>query len=198
MSERWTAFFQMIAACGLLSSCAEDKVDNSRPTQAARPGLQQRLSENAGYKQNENGEWVPKTDKRSSYDSQRDTPYFKDKLETMERYKTGDYAKKTWWGSKEYGKKFYDGDTDGSLFQETARQDDEVSFYDKKAARTSDPFKTNTLPYKSALESGNPAIVRPTNLHIESERKTYKAPSVIDWKEQRSLDIDQSRSILGR
>lgn len=198
MSRRWIAFFQLTAACCLLSSCAEDKVDNSRPTQAARPGLQQRLSESAGYKQNEKGEWVPKTDKRSSYDSQRDTPYFKDKLETMERYKTGDYAKKTWWGSKEYEKKAYQGDTNKSMFQETARQDGEVSLYDKKVARTSDPFKTNTLPYKSALERGNPAIDRPTNAHIESEKKTYKAPSVIDWKEQRSLDIDQSRSILGR
>jgi hypothetical protein len=179
-------------------SCAEEKVDNSKPTEAARPGLQERLSESAGYKQNEKGEWVPKTDKRSSYDSQRDTPYFKDKLDTMERYKTGDYAKKSWWGSKEYGKKRYEGDTDGSRFQTKARQDGQVARDNGKAARSSDPFKTNTLPRESARESGNPAIDRPTNAYTESQRKTYKAPSVIDWKEQRSMDMDQSKSILGR
>lgn len=198
MSNDWIARFLLTTACALMASCAEENVDNSKPTQAARPGLQERLSESAGYKQNEKGEWVPKSDKRSSYDSQRDTPYFKDKLETMERYKTGDYAKKSWWGSKEYGKKSYEGNTDGSRFQKQARQDGQVARDNGKAARSSDPFKTNTLPRESALESRNPAIDRPTNALIESQRKTYKAPSVIDWKEQRSMNMDQSRSILGR
>ena len=198
MSKGWIAFFPLTAACALIVSCAGEKVDNSKPTQAERPGLQERLSENAGYKQNEKGEWVPKIDKRSSYESQRDTPYFKDKLEPMERYKTGDYAKKSWWGSKEYGKKSYEGNTDGSRFQKQAQQDGQVARYDGQAARSSDPFKTNTLPRESALESRNPAIDRPTNALIESQRKTYKAPSVIDWKEQRSLNLDQSKGILGR
>ena len=198
MTKGWIAFFPLTAACALMVCCAGEKVDHSKPTQAARPGLQERLSENAGYKQNEKGEWVPKIDKRSSYDSQRDTPYFKDKLATAERYKTDDYAKKSWWGSKGYGKKSYEGDTDGSRFRTEARQDGQVALDNGKAARTTDPFKTNTLTYDSALESRNPGIDRPTNALIESERKTYKAPSVIDWKEQRSLDLDQSRSILGR
>lgn len=198
MIKGWIACFPLTAACALMVSCAEEKVDKSKPTQAARPGLTERLSESAGYKQNEKGEWVPKSDKRSSYDSQRDTPYFKDKLETMDRYKTGDYAKKSWWGSKEYGKKSYEGNTDGSRFQKQARQDGQVARDNGKAARSSDPFKTNTLPSESALESRNPAIDRPTNALIEGQRKTYKAPSVIDWKEQRSMNMDQSRSILGR
>jgi hypothetical protein len=191
------ACFPLSAVCAFLVSCAEEKVDQSKPTQAERPGLQERLSESAGYKQNEKGEWVPKSDKRSTYDSQRDTPYFKDKIDT-ERYKTGDYAKKSWWGSKEYGKKSYEGNTDGSRFRKQALQDGQVARDNGKAARSSDPFKTNTLPRESALESRNPAIDRPTNALIESERKTYKAPSVIDWKEQRSMNMDQSRSILGR
>jgi hypothetical protein len=197
MNNGWTASFLLTAACACMASCTGDEADQTRPTEAARPGLQERLSESAGYKQNENGEWVPKSDKRSSYDNQRDTPYFKDKIDT-ERYKTGDYAKKSWWGSKEYGKKSYEGKTDGSRFQTTAQQDGQVARYDGKAARTTDPFKTNTLPRESARESRNPAIDRPTNAAIETERKMYKAPSVIDWKEQRSMNVEQSRSILGR
>lgn len=197
MSNDWIARFLLTTACAFMASCAGDKVDNSKPTEAARPGLQERLSESAGYKQNEKGEWVPKSDKRSTYDGQRDTPYFKDKIDT-ERYKTGDYAKKSWWGSKEYGKKSYEGNTDGSRFRTEARQDGQVARDSGKAARTTDPFKTNTLPRETARESKNPAVDRPTNALIESQRKTYKAPSVIDWKEQRSMDMDQSRSILGR
>ncbi|MFM2197396.1 MAG: hypothetical protein RLZZ505_828 [Verrucomicrobiota bacterium] len=197
MSNGLTVSFLLTAACASMVSCTTEKVDHAKPTEAARPGLQERLSENAGYKQNEKGEWVPKSDKRSSYDSQRDTPYFKDKI-TSERYKTGDYAKKSWWGSKEYGKKSYEGNTDGSRFRKKALQDGQVARDHGKAARSSDPFKTNTLPRESALESRNPAIDRPTNALIETQRKTYKAPSVIDWKEQRSMNLEQSRSILGR
>ena len=200
MSKGWIAFFPLTAACALMVSCAGEKVDHSKPTQAARPGLKERLEKSIAYsyRQNKEGEWVTKIDNRSSYDSQRDTPYFKDKLEPMERYKTGDYAKKSWWGSKEYGKKSYEGNTDGSRFRKQAQQDGKVARYDGKAARTTDPFKTNTLPRETARESRNPAIDKPNNAYTESQRKTYKAPSVIDWKEQRSMDIDQSRSILGR
>lgn len=198
MRKNWTAVFLLPTACGFLGSCAQEKVDHSRPTQEARPGLEQRLSESSGYKQTESGEWVPKVDKRSSYDSQRDTPYAKGKIDNNERYKTGDYAKKTWWGSKDYEKKSYQGDTDGSRFYKQARQDDQVSRFDGKAARTSDPFQTNTLPSESAHEIKSSAIDRPKSALIESQRKTYKAPSVIDWREQRSMNVEESKSILGR
>lgn len=198
MNKGGTARLFLTIASVLMVSCAGEKVDNSKPTQAAKQGFQERLSENAGYKQNEKGEWVPKSDKRSTYDSQRDTPYFKDKINTSERYKTGDYAKKSWWGSKEYGKKTYEGNTDGSRFHTKAQQEGQVARDNGKAARSSDPYKTNTLPSESALESRNPAITKSTNALIQSERSKYKAPSVIDWKEQRSMNLDQSRSILGR
>jgi hypothetical protein len=186
------------AACAALASCAGDKAaDNATPAAAERPGLAQRLSEGGGYKQNENGEWVPKSDKRSAYDSQRDSPYFKGKVET-ERYKTGEYAKKSWWGSKDYGKKSYEGNTDGSRFQTAARQDGQVARDAGKAARGTDPFQTNTLARETAREASSSAIDRPTNAAVESRRSTYKAPAVVDWKEQRSMSIDRSRGILGR
>ena len=193
----WRALSVSVAACAALASCAGEGADPSAPAVAERKGLSERLSEYGGYKQNENGEWVPKSDKRSAYDSQRDSPYFKGKVE-KERYKTGDYAKKSLWGSKDYGKKTYSGDTDGSRFQTTARQEGQMSRDDGRAARSTDPFATNTLSRESARESRNPAIGRPSSAAVDSQRDSYKAPSVIDWKEQRSMSMDQSRSILGR
>jgi hypothetical protein len=185
------------AVCAALASCAGEGTDPSAPAVAERKGLSERLSESGGYKQNENGEWVPKSDKRSAYDSQRDSPYFKGKVE-KERYKTGEYAKKSWWGNKDYGKKTYSGNTDGSRFQTKAQQDGQVSRDAGRAARATDPFKTNTLSRESARETRNPAIDRPSSAAVESQRDSYTAPSVIGWKEQRSMSMDQSRSILGR
>lgn len=195
--KRWMAISASAAVCAALASCAGEGADPSAPAVAERKGLSERLSESGGYKQNENGEWVPKSDKRSAYDSQRDSPYFKGKVE-KERYKTGEYAKKSWWGNKDYGKKNYSGNTDGSRFQTKAQQDGQISRDAGRAARATDPFKTNTLSRESARETRNPAINRPSSAAVESQRDSYTAPSVIGWKEQRSMSMDQSRSILGR
>lgn len=194
----WKTHSLAAATCAALAACAGDKaVDNATPAAAERAGLAQRLSEGGGYKQTESGEWVPRSDKRSAYDSQRDSAYFKGKVET-DRFKTGEYAKKSWWGSKDHGKKSYEGNTDGSRFQTQSRQDGKMSRDDGKAARSSDPFKTNTMARESARETSSSAIDRPQSASVEARRSTYKAPAVVDWKEQRSMSMEQSKSILGR
>jgi len=187
------------ALCAVvLASCAGTEPDNSTPTAEAPKSLSERLNQGGGYKQNEDGSWVPKSDKRSAYDSQRNSPYFKGKVDKKD-YKTGDYAKKSWWGGeKDYGRKTYEGNTDGSRFQTTARQDGQMSRSDGQRASLSGPFETNTLDRKSARESSSSAIPRPTDAAVQSQRGKYKAPSVIDWREQRSMSVDQSRGILGR
>jgi hypothetical protein len=165
----WRALSVSVAVCAALVSCAGEDPDPSAPAVAERKGLSERLSESGGYKQNENGEWVPKSDKRSAYDSQRDSPYFKGKVE-KERYKTGDYAKKSWWGSKDYGKKTYSGNTDGSRFQTTARQEGQMSRDDGRAARPT-PFpanqRVNPATRRSAGLQAPPSIrsATPTRLH---------------------------------
>lgn len=193
--------FPISALCAMaLASCAETEGDPSTPApvSAKHKSMSERLSESGGYKQNEDGSWVPKSDKRSPYDSQRDSPYFKGKVE-KESYKTGDYAKKSWWaGDKDYGTKRFEGNTDGSRFQTAARQDGQMSRADGQKAKVTGPFETNTLDRTSARESRTSAISRPTNAAVESQRGKYKAPSVIDWREQREMSMDRSRGILGR
>lgn len=184
--------------CALAASCADQNVDSAKPTAEARhKGLQERLSEGGGYKQDANGQWVPKSDKRSSYDSQRDSPYFKGKVE-KENYKTGEYAKKSWWGSKDYATKGYAGNTDGSRFQTKARQDGVTARDNGKGYRETGSYKTNTLDHESARESGASPVDRPADAAVESQRALYKAPSVADWREQRSMSMDRSKGILGR
>lgn len=190
--------FHLSVCCATaLLSCAGKETDPSKPAVAEHKSFSERLNETGGYKQDEDGNWVPKSDKRSSFDSQRDSPYFKGKIE-KNTYKTGDYAKKSWWGSKEYEKKDYAGNTDASRFQTAARQDGQISRADGQKANISGSFKTNTLERQSASESQTSAIPRPADAATQSRRRKYKAPSVIDWQEQRQMSVDQSRGILGR
>lgn len=180
-----------------MSNCADKNVDPAKPAAAEPKSLAQRLSESGGYTQDAEGNWVPRSDKRSSYDSQRDSPYFKGKIE-KEKYKTGEYAKKSWWGSKNYEAGEYSGNTDGSRFQTTARQQGQMARANGEKARLEGSFETNTLDRDSAREASRGSIDRPVNAYTESQRATYKAPSVIDWREQRGMSIDKSKGILGR
>ncbi len=181
-----------------LASCAGTETDNAKPAPATHKSMSERMNEGGGYKQDEDGNWVPKSDKRSSFDSQRESAYFKGKIDKKD-YKTGDYAKKSWWGSdKDYGRKSYEGNTDGSRFQTAARQDGQMARADGQKAKLTGPFETNTLDRKSAREAGASAIPRTTDASVQSQREKYVAPSVIDWREQRRMSMDQSRGILGR
>jgi hypothetical protein len=192
----WKSGLAVACACGLVS-CAE-KVDPARPTAAAPKSMTERLSESGGYKQDEDGAWVPRSDKRSAYDSQRESAYFTGKID-KKTYKTGEYAKKSWWGTKEYESKAYAGNTDGSRFQTQARQQGQVARFDGNKAREGGGiFQTNTMDRQSAREAGASEISRPENSRVEARRQVYKAPSVVDWREQRELSIDKSRSLLGR
>ncbi len=189
--------FLAVSCAVALASCASKDLDTSRPTENKPKTMSERMSEGEGYKQDEDGNWVPKSDKRSSFDSKRESAYFKGKIE-KNTYKTGEYAKKSWWGSKEYEKKSYEGNTDGSRFKTAARQQGQKSRADGQKADLAGSFKTNTLDRKSARESQASAIPRTVDASVESRRSKYIAPSVIDWREQRTMSVDQSRGILGR
>ena len=196
--------FQQSYVCAFLSmlliGCANKVKENVKdePTQSSVPQtLAQRLSEGGGFKQDADGNWVPKSNKRSSFELQRDNPQFKGEFE-KKTYKAGDYEKKSWWGKKTYEVTEYKGDTDGSRFQTQAElHGKEIKYMDKKVP-TGDPYNTNRLEYGSARESDAKRMDKPRNDYVESRKRVYKQPSIIDWEEQRELSLEESRGILGR
>ncbi len=186
---------------GLLCSCAADKKDPARPSQegSERKSLQQRMNEQSGFAQDSEGNWTANSTKRSSYDSQRDSAYFRgSNSDGSKKYKTGEYAKKGWWGKKDYATNQFAGNTDGSRFKTTARQSGMSARDATKSARIPDAFETNTLGKETARESGFTDMDPGSSDYVEGRRADYVAPSVIGWKEQRSMSVGQSRSLLGR
>ncbi|MGJ8644301.1 MAG: hypothetical protein ACSHX9_12905 [Luteolibacter sp.] len=185
----------MVAALGVIS-CATKETDNATPTVKKEKNIGDFMSQDGGYKQDADGNWVPNSDKRSSFDNKRDSP-FRGKV-NKETYKTGDYAKKSWWGGKQYKSNEYKGNTDGSRFMKDAMQDGQAARGNGQGARESGAFETNTLTNRSARESNTSSVTRDSSAYVESARGSYVAPSIIDWKAQRNMSRDQSRSILGR
>jgi hypothetical protein len=180
----------------LAASCASDKGDSAPPVETYKP-LSQRLSESNGYKQDANGNWAPRNDKRSSFESQGESPYFKGEYGKKD-YKTGDYSKKSWWGNKDYGRQHYAGSTDGSRFQKTSRLDGKGARESGSAADVPDPYQTDTYATSAAREAGKGKLAKPSDAETDIRRRVYQQPEIIDWRQQRTLSLEQSKGILGR
>lgn len=179
----------------LLASCAKD-AKPAAEAPAHKP-LSQRMNETNGYQVDANGNWVPRSDRRSSFESQGESPYFKGDYRKKD-YQAGEYAKKSWWGNKDYGRQSYQGETDGSRFQQSSRLDGQSAREGGRAARTPDPYQTGTYATGSARESEAGGIARPSDAETDVRRRVYQQPDIIDWREQRALSVQQSRGILGR
>ena len=180
----------------LLVSCASDK--GKKTTEApVRKTLDERMIEKNGYQQDRSGNWVPQKDKRSSFESKGESNYAKKDYQKQE-YKTGDYAKKSWWGNKDYGSKKYAGNTDGSRFQTRSKLQGKGAREASTQAKLHDPYQTGDYATSAAREAGTAPIKKGSNDQIENRRQTFQPPEIIDWREQRSLTMDQSKGILGR
>ena len=180
----------------LAASCASHSGSNSS-TGEAQKTLSQRLNESNGYKQDANGNWVPKIDKRSSFESQGDTHNFKGKF-SGKTYKAGEYAKKSWWGNKDYGRQPYAGNTDGSRFQQESLLGGKSANESGTAAPTSDPYQTGNYATSAAREASGRRLAKPSDAATYSPRNVNQEPEIIDWQQQRGITLDQSRGILGR
>lgn len=180
----------------LLVSCASDK--GKKTTEApVRKTLDERMTEKNGYKQDSSGNWVPQNDRRSSFESKGESNYAKKDYQKQE-YKTGDYAKKSWWGNKDYGSKKYAGNTDGSRFQTRSKLQGKGAPEAATQAQLHAPYQTGDYATGAAREADTAPIRKGSNDQIENRRQTFQPPEIIDWREQRSLSMDQSKGILGR
>ncbi len=187
----------LVAIPLLLASCGADSQNKSTASTPQRKKLSERINEESGYKQDANGKWVPRSDKRSSFESQGES-HFTGKSVKKQEYKAGDYAKKSWWGSKEYDRKSYAGNTDGSRFQQASDLGDKgAREASTTLTNTPDNYKTGEYATSAARETGNKQITKSSNDMIENRREQYTPPEIIHWKEQRTMSMDRSRGLLG-
>lgn len=184
----------------LAISCGSGSKPASSSTPAEATGfkpLSQRLNDANGYQVDSSGNWVPKNNKRSSFEGQGRSPHFKGEYSKKD-FKTQPYAKKSWWGNKDYGHQNYAGPTDGSRFQKNSRFGSQGARESGNNAKLPGNYRTDNFATNSARESGSDRIGRPTDDATANRREAYVAPEIIDWRAQRSLSMDQSRGILGR
>ncbi|RYD42594.1 MAG: hypothetical protein EOP85_11055 [Verrucomicrobiaceae bacterium] len=177
----------------LLVSCASDGNDKSTSAAPQRKKLEQRVLEEGGYKKDASGNWVPRSDKRSSFESQGESQFAKKDFK-KQQYKAGDYATKSWWGNKEYDRKTFAGNTDGSRFQKASNLDGKGARETTTSFKTPDNYETGSYATTSARESGATRIKKTSNDLIENRRDSFEQPEITDWRQQRTVQ----RGLFGR
>jgi len=201
---------RLIAALPLLlASCAKDADKKGSPAAEASGSSDTRTSEERfndwaggmskdnGYVKDANGNLVPKSNKRSQFESKGQSPNFAGKDFKKKEYNAGDYSKKSFWGNKEYDRKAYGGNTDGSRFQQASRHDGQGAREAGNAADVPDAYNTANYDTNSAREAGGSPVAKPSNAAIDNRQKVFQQPEIIGWEEQRKLSLDQSKGILG-
>jgi hypothetical protein len=180
-------------------SCAAkpDPKNNPSAADSKRKTLDQRMTENNGYKKDSTGKWIAQNDKRSPFESQGAASYFQKDFKKKE-FKTADYSKKSFWGNKSYERKSYAGETDGSRFQTPSKLQGVSAREAGANANLPGRYQTEGYATSAAREAGKGPIEKSSNDAIENLRKSFQQPDMVDWKEQRSLSVAQSKGILGR
>jgi hypothetical protein len=180
-------------------SCAPDSgagktADSSTPP--AHQTLSQRMEQKNGYQQDANGNWTAQSGQRSSFETKGKSAYFEGKYQTK-TYQAPDYATKSWWGNKSYDPQKYAGNTDASRLKTDSGLSGKGAREAGTAADIHAPYQTGTYATGAARETGHDAVSKPSDTQTDIRRRVFKQPDIIDWREQRSLSLEQSRGILG-
>lgn len=150
-----------------------------------------------GFKQDAAGNWTGKSNKRSSFETKGESPYFKGDY-AGKQYKTGEYQSKSWWGNKGFGNKKYDGKTDGGRFMTASRDDGKSARESGSSAGLEKNYPSGTYATGAARETGKSGIQKTADAETDIRRGVFDPPDIIDWRQQRAMDIQQSKNILGR
>jgi hypothetical protein len=191
-------FASLLALCLITSQCAEKKVTNAASETSRPRTLTERLNskEKQGYFKDSEGNWKANSNKRSSFESAGQASMGKKDFNTK-KFNPGNYEKKSWWGNREYKPQQYAGNTDASRFATTARDSGKSaaeagnsSFFSGKK------IESNRIARQGALEESASGLTRPSDAETDLRRKVYQEPDIIDWREQRALQINDTKSWL--
>lgn len=187
--------FLLIAV--LCSSCAEKK---RTVTGDGYVPLTERLNRQEGFTQDKEGNWKKRSDKRSDFEGVRNESMGAGKNYGTKEFHAENYNGNTQsqWGEKSYNKKSFEGNTDGSRFMTQSRYAQQSA---KEAAKSSNEagknFATKNLDKTNAREVTQKDLDTPYDSETANHHN-FEDVSIFDWRAKRAMEVNQTKSILGR
>ena len=146
----------------------------------------------------EDGNPKMKSNKRSSFENKKSS-IVRNRDFRGEDYTAKSYRKKRWGGNTVFNKKVYRGNTDASRYQKEPWFARKRSVEGTKYARANgQSYSTSMYRTQRAYESKGKYLPTKSDAQVDSKRRSYRPPSVINWKEQGGLSVQDTNSMLGR
>jgi len=196
--SRWLHAFATLLVSTLLTACAtKGETKTTTVRRSSGDPLLDHYAGNFNYQKSTDGSQKVVSNQRSQYDGKQSTQFSGDYA--RKEYQTKAFTTKPWWGTRAYTKSTYSGPTDGSRFKtdsplgsQTARESGAVSpAADRK-------FRTGIFATKAAREASTKQLDKPVDALTENRRQSAVQPAIINWKEQRKMQMNDTRSLLGR
>ncbi len=192
-SPRWL----IGVCCGLVLSCAEKNAASSPSNVPARATLSQRINEQTGYVQDANGQWKPRVNRRSSFESQGESSFANQPFSTK-KFQAPTLKKQSWWGNRTLDRKRFDTPDTSALVPERSLSFNTPQEANQSFATTTSAESGRSFASGVAKEQQHSRIPTRANDFVQKRRQVYPQPAIIDWNAQRQLDINSTKSMLGR
>jgi len=160
--------------------------------------MSQRLNQEQGYVRDSEGNWLPRSNKRSQFENRSATGTDRQNAFANRRFGANEYQTAEWTRAQSAAPQGYKGNTDGSGFQTAAAAQGQTARQSGARARTPGNYQTNNFGTSNSRENSARRHDRPVDAQTDNRRDTFPHPEIIDWRQQRDLSVDQSRSILSR
>ena len=178
-----------------LASCAGSS-SNGGDQHLAAESLTGRLNQRHGYQVDEQGNWVPRTNKRSQYEGRGGSAYFNGAV-AKKSFQAETLRKGSWMGAEQVNLAEHRLSGAESRHGGRSRFSSEESPM-KRNLRTPERIEGNRLTTDAAREGATDDIGRPSDAETDVRRRVFRQPDVIDYRQQRELSIQQSKELLGR
>jgi hypothetical protein len=117
-------------------------------------------------------------------------------------YQAGEFKKKSWWGSDDYAKKVYGGDTDANDLRKVSRHGSENAGENVKVSRDAGrTFDTGAYNTGAAREAGTTRLAKNSDAETDNRRdvgNAFSDPEIVPWQQQHGVTLEETKSKMGR
>ena len=162
----------------------------------ATEGLSDRLNRSYGYEVDTQGNWVPRTDKRSQYEGRSESANFSGNI-GKKPFQTNQINKSSWMRGQELERPSSHLNRANITMGGANRFNQQQALLDHRL-HTPASIKGNHLATPGAYESSSTPIVKTGDTETDVRRRVFQQPDIIDYRQQRELSIQRSKKLLGR
>ena len=188
----------MTLAAVLLAGCAsENEPSKTTVRRSSSDPLLERYASNFDYQKGDDGTTKVVSDRRSSFEGARAAGF--DKGFQGKSWQGKEVEKAPWWGRKGYEAQVWNGGKSAGEATKKSWFGSKTPAEAGRVARASGQgYGTRNYATGAAWEQGTKRLGKPRDALTENRRADYPEFEVIGWEEQRRMEVEQTRGILGR